>query len=212
MKSTQHIGFWLVLVILGFLTAPMVRSGDEMQAFVDAEVSQTRQALGPTVGEFVVSFADSVFDESPLGELARVARNTKYTRAETELSTTVAGPGGEVMSKLFNRYLQGIVWQTYVVAMRMAIVFVWLLVLSPFLIAAIHDGFMNRRIKLAEFGVIRPATFSIASFFVIPLLMLPLIYLVVPFSLSPMLAPGWALILAMPLSLLVSNMQPIFGR
>jgi hypothetical protein len=212
MKSSSHLGFWLLVVILGFLAAPMLRSGDDMQAFVDNEVNQTRQALGPTVGAFVLHFADSVFDESPLGEIARMARNTKHSRADAELSMQVAGPGGEVMSKLFNGYLQGIVWQTYVVAMRLAIVCVWLLVLSPLLIAAIHDGFMNRRIKRAEFGVIRPATFSIASFFVIPLLMLPLIYLVIPFSLSPMLAPGWALILAMPLSLLVSNMQPIFGR
>jgi hypothetical protein len=33
-----------------------------------------------------------------------------------------------------------------------------------------------------------------------------------PFSLSPLLAPAWAALVALPLSILVANSQPIFGR
>jgi hypothetical protein len=47
---------------------------------------------------------------------------------------------------------------------------------------------------------------------VIPMLTLPVLYLTMPFTLSPLLAPVWAAIVALPLSLLVSNSQPLFGR
>lgn len=176
------------------------------------EVQQTREALGPRVGDFVVSFANRIFQDTPLGMVAQTAKNAKHTKEEVALSKRVAGPGGELMSSVYNSYQQGLILQTFVVAMRLAIVFIWLIVLAPMLGASVFDGFMQRQIKRAEFGAIRPATFTVAGLFVIPLLALPLVYLVIPFSLSPLLAPLWALIVALPLSLLVSNMQPLFGR
>jgi hypothetical protein len=78
--------------------------------------------------------------------------------------------------------------------------------------AALVDGFVQRAIKQAEFGAIRPAAFSVASHAVIPLAMAPLVYLVAPFPLTPLVSPLWALLMVMPLSALVSNSQPVFGR
>ncbi len=212
MKNSQHLGFWLAVVFLGFFIAPLMRSGTSMEAFVIDEVQQTRKALGPRVGDFVVSFANGAFQDTPLGMVAQTAKSAQHTKEEQALSKRVAGPGGELMSSVYNSYLQGLILQSFVVAMRLAIVLIWLIVLAPMLGASVFDGFMQRRIKRAEFGAIRPATFTVAGMFVIPLLALPLVYLVIPFSLSPLLAPLWALIVALPLSLLVSNMQPLFGR
>jgi hypothetical protein len=96
--------------------------------------------------------------------------------------------------------------------MRLAIVLFWLAALAPFFAATVFDGLMQRSVKQAEFGSLRPATFTLAGMLVIPILALPVLYLTLPFSLSPLLAPVWAAVVAIPLSVLVSNSQPLFGR
>ncbi|MDH4481349.1 MAG: DUF4400 domain-containing protein [Rhodoferax sp.] len=212
MKNSSHLGFWMAFAFLLFFASPLLIGGSKMEAYVSDEVAQTRVALGDRVGDFVVSFANGVFVSTPLGVLSKTAQAAKHSKQDIALAKNVAGPGGQLMSSIYNNYLQGLVMQTYVVTMRFAIVLIWLVVLAPMLGASVYDGFMQRRIKRAEFGAIRPATFTVAGLVVIPLLALPLVYLVMPFTLSPLLAPLWALIVAFPLSVLVSNMQPLFGR
>jgi hypothetical protein len=87
-----------------------------------------------------------------------------------------------------------------------------MVILAPMLIAAVFDGYMMRKVKRAEFGMIRPATFSIAAALIIPAMCLPLVYMVLPLPMNPLVAPLWALVVVFPLSMLVANMQPIVGR
>lgn len=211
-RNSQHLGFWLMLILVAFFLGPLMRSGSSMEGFVIAEIQQTREALGSNVADKVVDFATGVFEGTPLGMVAQLAKSVKHNEEEQSMSRAVGGAGGAVMSSMYNSYLQGLVLQAFVVAMRFAIALLWLVILAPMLFAAVFDGFMQRKIKRAEFGAIRPATYTVAGLFVIPLLALPLVYLVIPFTLSPLLAPAWAFIVSLPLSLLISNMQPLFGR
>jgi hypothetical protein len=212
MKNSQHLGFWFLLAILGFLLSPLLRSGDSMERFVIGEIQQTRAAMGSRASDMVVGFANSIFEGTPLAVVAGAAKTAKLTKAERQLSAKVAGPGGAIMGSMFNSYMQGLVLQSYIVAMRLAIVLIWLVFLSPMFIASVYDGLMQRNVKMSEFGALRPATFTLAGMVVIPVVALPVLYLVLPFSLSPLLAPAWAALVALPLSILVSNSQPIFGR
>jgi len=212
MKNSQHLGFWFFLAMLGFLIAPMLRTGDSMERFVTAEIAQTRSAMGERVGNGVVSFANGLFENTPLKGVMVAANNASLTDKERQLSIKVAGVGGAVMADLFNSYMSGLVLQSYVVAMRLAIVMIWLVFLLPFFVAAVYDGLMQRSVKMAEFGTMRPATFTLAGMIVIPIVAMPVVYLVMPFTMSPLLAPVWAACVALPLSVLISNSQPIFGR
>ncbi len=212
MKNSQHLGFWFLLAILGFFATPLIRTGPNMEEFLTAEIRETRQAMGDHVGGLVVSFADGLFRQTPLAAIAASATTAQHSAEDRKLSAKVAGPGGEIMSKLYNSYLQGLVMQAYVVAMRLAIVLFWLAALAPLFVATVYDGLMQRKVKQAEFGSLRPATFTLAGMLVIPVLALPALYLTLPLSLSPLLAPAWAAVVAVPLSLLVSNSQPLFGR
>lgn len=211
-KNSQHIGFWLGVIAVGFLVGPLMRTGTSMEQFVKSEIRQTREALGETVATNVVGFAAGVFEGTPLGMISQTANGLKHSKEDQALGARVAGPTGIALSSMYNSYLQGLMFQAYVMAMRFAIVMVWIVILAPLLFASVYDGFMQRKIKRAEFGALRPATFALAGLFVIPLLVLPLVYLVVPFSISPLLTPAWALVVVLPLSVLVSNMQPLFGR
>lgn len=212
MKNSQHLGFWFLLAILGFFAGPLLRSGDNMEAYLTTEIHETRVAMGETIGGVVLSFADGIFNQTPVAALTSNIAKAKHTAAEQRLSARVAGPGGKIMSKMYNSYLQGLIMQAYVATTRLAIVLFWLAALAPFLASTVFDGLMQRSVKQAEFGSLRPATFTLAGMLVIPILALPVLYLTLPFSLSPLLAPVWAAVVAIPLSVLVSNSQPLFGR
>lgn len=212
MKNSQHLGFWFLLAILGFFAGPMLRSGPSMEAYLATEIHETRMAMGDTLGGLVLTFADGIFTQTPVAALTANIAKVKHTEVEQRLSARVAGPGGEIMSKLFNSYMQGLIMQAYVATMRLAIVLFWIAALLPFFVATVYDGLMQRSVKQAEFGSLRPATFTLAGMLVIPILALPALYLTLPFSLSPLLAPVWAAVVALPLSILVSNSQPLFGR
>jgi hypothetical protein len=183
-----------------------------MEAYLQAEIQETRAAMGERIGGLVVDFADGLFHQTPIFVAASGIASVKHSKEDQRLSARVAGPGGEIMSKMYNSYLQGLIMQSYVVAMRLAIVLFWLAALAPMFIATVYDGLMQRNVKQAEFGSLRPATFTLAGMLVIPIVSLPALYLTLPFSLSPLLAPVWAAVVALPLSVLVSNSQPLFGR
>ncbi len=212
MKNSQHLGFWLLLAALGFFIGPMLHSSEQSDVFLRAEIRETRLAMGDRLGGMVISFADGIFNNTPISLVAAELKAVQHTKAQQELSARAGGPGGEMASQMYNRYLQGLVRQAYVVAMRLAIVGFWLAALLPIFIAAVYDGLTQRSVKLAEFGSMRPATFTLAGMVVIPILALPVLYLTLPFHLSPLLAPIWAATVALPLSVLVSNSQPLFGR
>lgn len=212
MKNSQHLGFWFLLAIVGFFAGPLIRSGPSMETYLTQEVAETRLAMGEKVGNLVVAFADDLFTQTPLAAIAVSVASAKHSKADRDLSIKVAGPGGEIMSKLYNSYLQGLIMQAYVLAMRFAIVLFWFATLAPLFVATVYDGLMQRKVKQAEFGSLRPATFTLAGMLVIPILALPVVYLTLPFSMSPLLAPAWAAVVAIPLSVLASNSQPLFGR
>lgn len=210
MKNGQHVGFWLAIICLAFLLGPLMRPGDQLNQFALAEIEQTRQAFGDTVAEKLVEFAVTFFEGTPLGMVSQTAVGLKHSEADIRLAQAAAGSIGVGMSKVFNGYLQGLSVQAFVVAMRFAVVLVWLLLLGPLLVAAVVDGLAMRNIKILHAGSLRPATFTLMGMFVIPMLFAPLVYLVVPFTVSPLLAPLWACMVALPLSKMVSNMQPVF--
>ena len=212
MKHTQHLGFWLGAIFIAFLVAPIFRGQADLAAYVYEELSQIRFALGDTVADKVTEFANTVFEETPLGLIAQSAAIYAPKEAERNLSNEVAGPLGAIATGWVGGYLEGLMLQSYVLAMRLAIVFVWMVILASMLIAAIFDGYMMRKVKRAEFGMIRPATFSIAAALIIPAMCLPLVYMVLPLPMNPLVAPLWALVVVFPLSMMVANMQPIVGR
>lgn len=212
MRTTQHTGFWLVLAVLGFFAGPLLRSGPSMEAYLRIEIEETRMAMGGNLTGRALSFADAIFRQAPVHGLVTAIRKVEHTKAEQQLGARVAGPGGAAASRLFNSYLQGLVLQAYVAAIRAAVVVFWATALAPLLVASIFDGLMQRKVKQAQFGSLRPATFSLAGMVVIPVAALPVLYLMLPVSMSPLLAPLWTALVAWPLSLLVANSQPLFGR
>lgn len=212
MRTTQHAGFWLLLAVLGFFAGPLLRNGASMEAYLRTEIEETRMAMGAKLTQRALSMADAIFRQAPAEVLVTAITRAEHTPSQQQMGARVAGPGGAAASSLFNSYLQGLVLQAYVAAIRAALVVFWAAALAPLLVASIFDGLMQRKVKQAEFGSLRPATFTLAGMVVIPVAAFPVLYLTLPFTVSPLLAPFWTALIAWPLSLLVANSQPLFGR
>ncbi len=209
MNTKSHVGFWIAAFLVLFLTTPIMRNGPSMEAFVVREVELTRATFGERTTNWLQKRASVVFSfYTPASSLSDAQIQGEGMRRTERL---VPGPGTS-MTKAYNSYVQGLVLNFFVLSLRFFIFLIWFLILVPVLLAAVIDGFVRRAIKRAEFGAIRPAAFSLTSLIVIPMAMAPLIYLVLPMPVSPLISPLWALLMVMPLSTMVANSQPIFGR
>lgn len=209
MDVSRQIGFWLILTAVGFFLTPLLRSSESMESFLRHEIGQTQAAVGPRVSGWADTFAQELFAGTPLSVIADGAASAMHNERDRALMTQIGGPGGRAASKYFNSYMQGLSLQAYIVARRLVIVLVWAVILAPLLLAAVYDGLMRRQVKRAEFGMTRPATFSLAGLVVVPLCALPIVYLVLPITIPPLAAPVWAALVAVPLSVLVANSQPL---
>lgn len=209
MNTKSHIGFWLSLFVVLFLSTPVMRDGKSMEAFAASELQLSRETFGDDVGNWLERRANVVYTlYTPAATIDRAAVDDKGMQLTRQV---MAGPGVG-LAKAANSYIKGLVLNCFVVALRLHIFMLWFLLLLPVFIAGAVDGFVKREIKRAEFGAIRPAAYALTSMIVIPLAMAPVIYLVVPAPVSPLISPMWALLMVLPLAGMISNMQPIFGK
>lgn len=208
MPIHAHIKFWIAVFVACFLLVPGYRDSDSMQAFAAQEMAATEAVFGSQLSQRItnqaISIASSLIVSKKVEEISKSDPGLK--RAEQFGSK----PAVAIMSA-FNTYLERIAVELVVMLMRLFVCVVWALVLAPVAIATVIDGLSVRSVKRAEFGAIRPAAFSLASMVIVPLLFAPIIYLVAPFSISPLLIPGWMALIIAPLSWMISNMQPMFG-
>lgn len=208
MDTSKHIRFWLAMICAAVFLVPLYRQADEMQDFMETEIRMTESVFGAAVTTWLTTKAAAVFRLLPANEIERASIDQEGIKRTKKASPK----SGEAVVHGFNRYVSALVMQLYVAMMRAFNMLIWLVVLGPVLGAAVVDGFSQRAIKRAEFGAMRPAAFTLTSLIVVPMAMAPLFYVVSPLPISPLVTPAWALLMALPLSLMVSNMQPIFGK
>lgn len=209
MNTQNHVGFWLAVFLALFLLNPLVRDGDAMERFVVRELQMTRDTFGDKTADWLEGKAGVIYG---LYMPAETVSDSQIRGKDMDLTRRLVGGPGVAITKSFNSYVQGLVLNFYIAALRFFIFGVWFLVLLPVFFAAVIDGFVQRAIKRSEFGAIRPAAYSLTSMVVIPMAMAPLVYLSLPVPISPLVSPMWALLMILPLSAMVSNSQPIFGR
>lgn len=208
MDTSKHIGFWFSVLLAMFFVSPLYRDEKSMEDFVTQELQLTRSVFGDRLTDWLTGKAELAYKVVPADAIGSAAVKGEGMH-RTEVVMSKIGTG---LMKVANGYLYRLVTEGYVAVLRFFILGIWLLMLGPVLVAAVIDGFSQRAVKRAEFGAIRPAAYALASLIVVPLGMSPLFYLLAPFPINPLVTPLWTLVTALPLALLVSNMQPIFGR
>ena len=212
MKGTSHIGFWMVAFFVAIFVTPIFVSADLVYARLVEEFLSVQSVFGSSVGSAIVCTTNWIH-----GLLVHAGLQDALTRGvhdgrEMREAETYLSAIGRLGAETGSRYLVTLLMELYSVTMRLVIVGFWSLLLLPFLGAAVVDGLSWRKVKFATFGYQNPTAFSLGSHALILIAVLPLLYVVMPFAVSPMFMPIWALVAAFPMCFAISHAQPIFTR
>ncbi len=97
--------------------------------------------------------------------------------------------------------------------MRVTVLLAWLLILLPFVVAVIYDGFQMRHVKFANLGYQNPTAFTLGFHVTVLLCAVPLLSIVVPtYVVTPLFMPFWVIITALPFSFAIRHTQPILTK
>lgn len=98
----------------------------------------------------------------------------------------------------------GVVFRSY---QRWSLFATWLPYTLLLLVPAAVDGWSQRAIKKDTFGFASPVRYAGAFYVVVGLIVVPMVYFIAPFAITPLLPPIWALLLTVSVLVLAANTQ-----
>lgn len=206
-----HIKFWVGIFFLVVLGAPILLTAEQQTGRVEHELEMTVAAFGEKKTEQLQQITNDEYLFLFSSSASKNQTGLQDNRIEGRQSHTPLDRVGHLIKAISNGYLYKFSLEIYGLLLRFHILMHWIGIVSPFLIAAIVDGFVTRKIKYREFGYISPLSYSVSLHFLILACAFPAFYLVVPIPITPYFIPGWALVLGLPLILLISNTQRLFS-
>jgi hypothetical protein len=213
MKSHSHISFWLASFLVSVFLIPLFTSAQS----TNNRLWHERDALAGIFGEHVTGLIESTVEpvyaavvvQSHVQDAVRASRMDEKDLKQSERVMSVAG---RTVAEASNGYFAALGSHIYAVFYRGTIMFAWMVILSPFLIAALVDGLVMRRIRHIEFSAPKPTGFAIGFHVLVLMCALPLMYLSVPLAVTPLFMPMWVLFAIAPFMLMLAHTQRLFGR
>jgi hypothetical protein len=211
MKWGVHLKFWILVTLVMVLAVPAIVSVQSGLARISREVDMTRTVFGDDMTEHIVGRAKTVYSKAFV-ESGFIADLNKTHFSEEDYRKAHAFSGGmRHFGAITNSYFGSMVINLYGMMIRLYIIGHWMLFVGPFLVACVVDGYMTRAKKLAEFAYQNPSAFSLSSHALLWIIFFPIMYLVAPIPVTPLFVPIWALVMALPVAVMLSNSQRIFG-
>lgn len=214
MKSTTHIGFWIVLALVGIFVVPFLISADKLLASLQREQTSIVVVFGESFTSKITSAANTVH-----GLIFRSTgiqdglNNLQHTESDIKLAKQVGSNVGAFFAMEADNRVKALSVQLYSVVLRIIVLIAWLLLLIPFVIAVIYDGFQMRHVKFASMGHQNPTAFSLGFHVTVLLCAVPLLSIVIPtYIVTPLFMPFWVIVTALPFSFAIRHTQPIFTK
>lgn len=214
MKTTSHIGFWIVLAIVGIFVVPFFVSADSLLTSLKREQDSISTVFGSTIANDLYGAANSVHG-LVFGSTGIQAglNNLQHDQQDMKLANQVGSGVAVYFANEADSRVKAFSVQLYSVTLRIIVLLAWVVLLLPFLVAVVYDGFMMRHVKFASLGHQNPTAFSLGFHVTVILCAVPLLSLVVPtYIVTPLFMPFWALITALPFSFALRHTQPIFTK
>jgi hypothetical protein len=204
-SSRSHVGFWLLLCLCAVFVVPYFVRGDAMRSRLVQEVSAVKLTFGARAGNGIVETVNDVYQATVVASGLREALDDlKHTQRDEEVAQRIGTKVLVKAAKGIDGYIQAL--------SRIVVVAFWMLVLLPFAAAVLIDGFSARAKKFETLGFQNPTAFAAGVHLVVLVSAVPLLYVVAPFSVSPLFMPYWAAATALPLSFAIQHMQPVLTR
>ncbi len=207
----KHVGLWLILVVVAMLLAPAVLPAKGVAGRVNDELGMVVAALGAGQAKRIVDAANRQYERLFVENGWVRSAAGAYVEEPAVPHADRLMPWVHRLTGATNGYLLSLAGIGYAMLVRLNILALLAPYFAPFLLAAIIDGAVRRRIKLLSFGFVSPVALSVALHSAVALAFLPLVYLILPLPVSPIVVPFWAIATALSLMLLAANIQRIRG-
>ena len=224
----SHLAAWLLLWLASLVAWPLWTGPERLAALARDESASVHRTFGPRVGAWLLEAAaevqravagDDMEDavHGTTGATGGAGAHPAGARASARASGTAASNRYlPVISRLVidraDRYLDSLRLQVHGAVLRALGLAAWTVMLLPLWLAAMADGFAQRRVKAATFGYQNPAAFALSLHALIAIAMLPWMALVLPVPLPAWAMPVWGVVAMLPLRMAVTHLQPVFTR
>jgi hypothetical protein len=207
----KHILFWVIVIAVMTLALPIIVTPEQMVGKVKSEIGYITNAFGEDESKKLIDSANSFYNEAFVQ--SGVIKTAGYLYVNDEESKSNQAPGiGQTASnfnKLTNSYLLSMSANVYAMTIRVGILLAWLPYLFPFILATIVHGLVRRKIKMWTFGFVSPSIYGTSMHALVVISFIPVLYLLSPIAITPLFIPFWAILSALPIGLLVANIQRI---
>ncbi len=209
----KHLFLWVAICFAIMLAVPIIATPSDMWQNARVELQMINGAFGSHDTAQISSGATSVYNAIFVSTgLIETTQRARVSQDERELGEAVIGSPSRILTGLSNNYIDTFGALTYVVVLRLLIMLSWLPFILPFLAGAVGEGISRRRIKYATFGQYGAALYAGAAHLSVLVIVLPVLYFMAPFPVTPYFVPFWALVAALPIVVSVANASQILPK
>lgn len=204
----KHVLIWLVGLLAAIFIIPVFATPSSVWNAIQAESVLVGQAFGNDSAVATIKSAQSIYNAAFVSTGFVRGLDGLYVSKEQQArdSTPFANLNNN-FAAITNNWLECFALMVFAGLIRFIILLGWLPYLLPFLLALVVEGLVRRKIKRATFAQQNTALFAMAAHVGVFMLFLPIFYLLLPFPISPLFLPMWALIGAIPVVVLIGNSQ-----
>ena len=192
-------------MFLALLAVPAFLPPESAQARLTSEYDSSALIFGEQKVGDITQHANSAYQTVVGGLGLENLIESGYVKRKDVEDLQIAKGLNNVMSITTNRYLESMLLQIYGVFFRGALMLHWLVYVGVFLIAAIVDGAMQRKVKQELIQMNAPIKFALGLHAAIFMVFLPLAYLLLPIAVTPWFMPIWAVVIAYPMAKAIAN-------
>lgn len=198
----RHVLIWLLLLVLVPVTAPLFLSPDSLSMFVRKDYQQAVSILGdrPNLDDSLKALY-----RSSLRAVAGFADEFRDKNDDSQMYRDLRDKPGDLIAGLPARWANMVKLQAYSLALRLAILGLWLPWLAAPLAFALAAGLLTRRLKHDTFAPPSPPVYNTALHGMTFLLGLLVFWVASPVPMPLAWLPSLAGFFAYLLSLAVAN-------
>jgi len=205
----KHLWFWVILTLVAIFIVPVFVTSTTYQARIYGEVAMLEHTLGRDAAAQIMGMTDSVyssaFEES--GFRAWVMEHYYVDDRTVAQGEVEAGVPMGIAAKLSQNYAVSLFINLYELTFRLTQMFLWGAYSLPFILAAVLDGLMQRKVKFVSFAYSSPTVFNASWHLIIAMIFCGFFYFNTPFPVPPITFPVFIGVTAFVLRSLVGNLQ-----
>jgi len=195
----------LLVLVLETFAVMLFTHRERVVAQIQEEYRQTINVMGEQNAELIYASADANFRSMIVDTgIFRESYRMFVPDGKRDMDgINVMGRGITWFEERLNAFW-AVVFRSF---QRLSLFNTWLPYALLLLVPAAVDGWEQRAIKRDTFGYTSPFRYAIAYYGIVLLLVFPVVYFLLPFPLSPLLPPMWALVATAAIVTMAANTQ-----